>query len=91
MTFTVCCKTPTQKSAAFLINPGPKFSARKYCIIWNNILLESISVIKTKWNSETQKLIMQKELEQVDSAPSHIPAPAPSLISLHIKIPNAFL
>ena len=28
--------------------------------------------------------------EQVDGAPSHIPAPAPSHISLHIKIPNAF-
>ena len=31
------------------------------------------------------------ELEQVDGTPSHIPAPAPSHISVHIKIPNAFL
>ena len=30
------------------------------------------------------------KLEQVDSTPSHIPAPAPSHISLHIKIPNVF-
>ena len=28
---------------------------------------------------------------QVDGAPSHIPAPAPSHISMHIKITNAFL
>ena len=31
------------------------------------------------------------KLEQVDGEPSHIPAPAPSHISVHIKIPNAFL
>ena len=31
------------------------------------------------------------ELEQVDGTPSHIPVPAPSHISLHIKIPNVFL
>ena len=31
------------------------------------------------------------KIEQVDGAPSHIPAPVPSCISLHIKIPNAFL
>ena len=30
-------------------------------------------------------------LEQVDGAPSHIPMPVPSHISVHIKIPNAFL
>ena len=31
------------------------------------------------------------KLEQVDGAPSHIHVPAPSQISVHIKISNAFL
>ena len=31
------------------------------------------------------------KLEQVDGAPSHIPAPAPSHISVHNKIPNTSL
>ena len=37
------------------------------------------------------KISMYLKLEQVDGEPSHIPVPAPSHISVHIKIPNAFL
>ena len=31
------------------------------------------------------------KLEQVDGAPSHVSMPAPTHISAHIKIPDAFL
>ena len=39
--------------------------------------------------SERIELAIYCELEQVDGVPSHIPAP--SHISMHIEIPNAFL
>ena len=59
----------------------------------------------TKWDSlpcnmDTQQRLRElqikhiffyQKLEQVDGVPSHIPAPAASHISMHIKIPNAFL
>ena len=42
-------------------------------------------------NTRQDPLNTTIRLEQVDGAPSHIPAPAPSHISAHIKIPNMFL
>ena len=53
-------------------------------------VLSSVGNVKTYFlKKKNQK--KKKKLEQVDGAPSHITLPAPSHISLHIKIPNVFL
>ena len=49
---------------------------------------EHISAVYFKRAATSQPKI---KLEQLDGEPSHIPAPVPSHISMHIKIPNVFL
>ena len=69
-----------------------------FYLVLTALFLLCIIKIKTDLLLKTVKstyiintIIIQEKLEQVDGAQSHIPAPAPAHISVHIKIPNAFL
>ena len=51
------------------------------------MIIAFLSTLQVKFSIYLNKRVFITELVQVHGAPLHIPAPAPSRISLHIKIP----